>query len=181
MESSHDTFRTIYLGGGCFWCTEAVFQKVRGVQSVVPGYMGGSVPNPSYEAVCTGATGHAEVVQVIYDTGVIPTSALLDIFFATHDSTTPDRQGADQGSQYRSIIFYTDEAMRQSALEAVARTQENVAGRAVVTHVVEAPEFYPAEEYHYSYYANNTDAPYCVVTIDPKLQKLLQKFANHVK
>lgn len=171
--------RTIYLGGGCFWCTEAVFQTLRGVTEVVPGYLGGIEPNPSYESVSTGKTGHAEVVKVTYDESVIGTDDILDIFFATHDPTTLNRQGNDVGSQYRSIIFYTDEDQGEIARSTIARIQATLpADTAVVTEVAEATDFYPAEQYHYSYYRNNTDAPYCQVVIHPKLEKLQQHFAQ---
>lgn len=172
---------TIYLGGGCFWCTEAVFQSLRGVQEVIPGFMGGSVPHPSYESVCEGHTGHAEVVKVYYDNQILHTDDLLDIFFATHDSSTPNRQGNDIGSQYRSIIFYTTEEDREAALRAMARTQAMNGGRSVVTEVVSAAEFYPADESHYNYYVHNTAAPYCNVVISPKLEKLKTRFSDKLK
>ncbi len=171
--------RTIYFGGGCFWCTEAVFGALRGVHEVIPGYMGGDVAHPSYEAVATGTTGHAEVVRVVFDETAISLDDLLDIFFATHDPTTLDRQGADRGSQYRSIIFYTDESMREAAVQALRRAQEALTGGAmVVTHLAEASDFYPAEEAHRAYYRRNSEAPYCQLVISPKLSKLQQEFGD---
>lgn len=170
---------TIYLGGGCFWCTEAVFQSLKGVREVVPGYMGGTVARPSYEAVSTGTTGHAEVVRVTFDDSVISLDDLLDIFFATHDPTTVDRQGADVGSQYRSIIFYTGDAMREAASEAMRRAQAALPeGKALVTHLAEAVEFYQAEPYHDDYYRKNATAPYCQLVIHPKLEKLQKRFSD---
>lgn len=185
--------KTIYLGGGCFWCTEAVFRSLRGVHEVVPGYMGGTLPNPSYEAVCTGETGHAEVIKVYYDEKVISTDDLLDVFFETHDPTTPNRQGADVGTQYRSIIFHTadqdpgfseDEAGEpapHAIQRAIARAQAKLPDDSfVVTEVAEASEFYPAEEYHYNYYANHAAAPYCQIVISPKLEKLQKQHGEKV-
>lgn len=184
--------KTIYLGGGCFWCTEAVFKTLRGVQEVIPGYMGGTVPNPTYEAVCSDTTGHVEVVKVYYDETVITTDDILDIFFATHDPTTPNRQGNDVGSQYRSVIFYTHDQepharggdredgshdIQGSIQRSISRAQQSVGEDApIVTEVVSATEFYPAEEYHYNYYAQHSDAPYCQIVISPKLEKLQKKF-----
>ena len=186
--------KTIYLGGGCFWCTEAVFKSLKGVQEVIPGYMGGTVANPSYEAVCSGTTGHAEVIKVYYDERMISTDDILDIFFATHDLTTPNRQGNDVGSQYRSIIFYTHDQEPHSlggltespeddvpgAIQrAISRAQSTLSGDAqIVTEVVTATDFYPAEDYHYNYYADHSDAPYCQLVISPKLEKLQKKFSD---
>lgn len=165
--------KKIFLGGGCFWCTEAVFRNLRGVTEVVPGYMGGTLANPSYEAICTGTTGHAEVIEVLYDETVISTGSVLDVFFATHDATTLNRQGNDVGTQYRSVIFYTDEDMSVQAHLAIRRAQEQVGeDTAIVTQVVEAVTFYPAEDYHQNYYENHRSAPYCQLVIDPKIEKL---------
>jgi peptide-methionine (S)-S-oxide reductase len=184
------------IAGGCFWCTEAVFKNLRGVQEVVPGYMGGSVPNPTYEQVCDGHTGHAEVVKVYYDDTVISTDDLLDIFFATHDPTTLNKQGNDIGTQYRSVIFYTqdqvphgkeklndqgEEIHVQSAIErAIARAQESYS-KPIVTEVVAATTFYPAEEYHQNYYNLHTNAPYCQVVISPKLEKLQKQCSDKLE
>jgi peptide-methionine (S)-S-oxide reductase len=173
--------KTIYLGGGCFWCTEAVFKELRGVSEVMPGYMGGSVAEPSYEAVSSGSTGHAEVIKVVYDDAQITTEEILDVFFAVHDPTTPNRQGADVGTQYRSVIFYTDELMREKAMEAITRAQAAVAGKLITTHVGEAMDFYAAEGYHHNYYELHRDAPYCQVVIDPKIEKLHKQFNDKLK
>lgn len=171
--------KTIYLGGGCFWCTEAVFKELRGVLEVIPGYMGGSTPQPSYEAVCSGTTGHAEVVKVYYDDHTISTADILDIFFSVHDPTTPNRQGGDIGSQYRSIIFYSDDTQREEVRLAVERAQKKYTDN-ITTEVATAVEFYPAEEYHYNYYQNNPDAPYCAIVIEPKLEKLKKEFRGNI-
>lgn len=173
--------QTIYLGGGCFWCTEAVFQRLRGVSEVTPGYMGGTTQSPSYEAVASGATGHAEVIKVIYDDTMISTDDILDVFFALHDPTTPNRQGADVGTQYRSVIFYTNETMRESSVHAIERKQATLPeGVQVITHVIEAKEFYAAESYHHNFYLLHKDAPYCQVVIDPKIEKLQKTFGDKV-
>jgi peptide-methionine (S)-S-oxide reductase len=171
--------KTIYLGGGCFWCTEAIFQNLRGVHEVIPGYMGGTVQQPSYEQVCTGTTGHAEVVKVYYDEQEISTRDIVDIFFETHDPTTLNRQGNDSGSQYRSVIFYTEEDQREEAHHA-ARAKQMVLpeGLKIVTEIIAAQTFYAAEEYHYNYYQQHPSTPYCVVVINPKLEALKEKFST---
>jgi peptide-methionine (S)-S-oxide reductase len=170
---------TIVLGGGCFWCLEAVFQELRGVLSVRPGYAGGTVPRPTYERVCTGETGHAEVVEVTFDPRVLPLESLLEVFFALHDPTTKDRQGADVGSQYRSIVLYRDGAQRRAAEEAIRRVEASGAyPRPVVTEVVPLEAFYPAEEYHRDYFRKHPDAPYCALVISPKLAKLKRLFKD---
>jgi len=169
------------LGGGCFWCLEAAFLELRGVTDVVPGYAGGHVPDPTYEQVCTGTTGHAEVVQITFDPSVISYRDLLEVFFALHDPTTPDRQGNDVGPQYRSIILYHDEQQRQTA-EAVIRELETsgVYDAPIVTEVVPLKAFYPAEPYHHRYYRRHPWQPYCRVVITPKLIKLRQQFADRL-
>lgn len=169
--------KTIYLGGGCFWCTEAIFKSLRGVQQVIPGYMGGAVQNPTYEQVCTGTTGHAEVIKVYFDESTLSLADLLDVFFETHDPTTLNRQGADTGTQYRSVIFYTDDDDRAIVTSAIERAKETHANP-VVTEIAQASVFYPAEAYHENYYAENRDAPYCELVISPKLEKLHEKFAD---
>jgi peptide-methionine (S)-S-oxide reductase len=171
--------KTIYLGAGCFWCTEAVYKSLRGVSEVIPGYMGGTIPNPSYEVVCQGNTGHAEVVKVYYDEKEISTTVIVDIFFAIHDPTTPNRQGNDVGSQYRSIIFFTEEEQREVA-QSVARVVQNnlPEGARIVTEIVSAGDFYAAEEYHQNYYHNNSRAPYCSVVIKPKLALLQREYGE---
>lgn len=161
---------TAIFGGGCFWCTEAIFQNLKGVVSVKPGYAGGQMPNPSYEDVSTGETGHAEVIKIEFDPEQISYHDLLEVFFATHDPTTRDRQGGDVGSQYRSIIFYTLQSQKQEA--------EKFIHPPMVTEVVPFDKFYDAEEYHRNYYRKNQDKPYCQVIINPKLKKLREKFAG---
>jgi len=170
------------LGGGCFWCTEAVFAEVNGVLKVEPGYAGGAVANPSYRAVCTGSTGHAEVVQVTFDPTVIPYKDLLMIFFSTHDPTTLNRQGADVGTQYRSVIFYHSPEQQEAAEETIRElTAERVFPNPIVTEVAPFTTFYPAEAYHYDYYRQNATQPYCQVVIAPKLAKFRTKFARNLK
>ncbi|MFP3205601.1 MAG: peptide-methionine (S)-S-oxide reductase MsrA [Metallosphaera yellowstonensis] len=168
------------LGGGCFWCTEAVFSRVKGVVEVKPGYSGGSVPNPTYEDVCTGQTGHAEVVQIVYEPTEISYREILEIFFSIHDPTTPNRQGNDVGTQYRSIILYHSEDQRRLA-EEVIREVEGKLGRRVVTEVVPFTVFYEAEDYHHSFYDRNRNYPYCRVVIDPKIKKFLKYFPERIK
>ena len=169
--------KTIYLGGGCFWCTEAIFKSLKGVHEVMPGYMGGSVASPTYEQVCTGTTGHAEIIKVSFDESILSLADLLDVFFETHDPTTLNRQGADAGTQYRSVIFYTDDADRIVCSDALARATETHANP-IVTEIAQATTFYPAEAYHQNYYAEHTNAPYCELVISPKLEKLQQKFSD---
>ncbi len=171
--------KTIFLGGGCFWCTEAIFQQLRGVEEVTPGYMGGTVKNPSYEMVSTGESGHAEVIKVRFDDQIISITTILDVFFATHDPTTVNQQGADQGTQYRSIVFYEDMTMREEVVEGITRAQGTLPeGKKVVTEVAEQTDFYPAQQSHYNYYALHRDAPYCQVVIDPKIEKLTKRFGE---
>jgi peptide-methionine (S)-S-oxide reductase len=170
------------FGSGCFWCTEAVFQQLRGVQKVVSGYTGGSVKNPTYEQVRSGSTGHAEVVQVTYDPNVISYPQLLEVFWRTHDPTTLNRQGNDIGTQYRSVIFYHSESQRQ--LAELYKEKIDAAGvfRApLVTDIDPATEFYPAEGYHQNYYVNNTNQMYCRAMIGPKLDKLKKVFHDKLK
>ena len=159
------------LGGGCFWCLEAVFERIPGVTAVTSGYAGGTVASPTYEQVCTGTTGHAEVVQIAFDPSKITYEGLLDMFWKAHDPTTPNRQGADVGTQYRSIILYHDEAQKASALASVKKAQRGFADR-IVTEVVPLGPFWKAEEYHQDYYNANKTAGYCRVVISPKLKKL---------
>ncbi|RDI95933.1 peptide-methionine (S)-S-oxide reductase [Meiothermus sp. QL-1] len=170
---------TATLGGGCFWCLEAVFEEVAGVTRVVPGYAGGHLPNPTYAQVCTQETGHAEVVQLTFDPGVVSYRELLEIFFAVHDPTTKDRQGADVGPQYRSIILYHSPAQRTVA-EAVIREQERFWGRPIVTELVPFEVFYPAEAYHQGYFRRNPEQPYCRYVIAPKLAKFRRQFAQYL-
>ena len=165
-QSEHAT-----LGGGCFWCLEAIFERQDGVRSVTSGYAAGMVPNPSYEAVCTGNTGHAEVIQVEYDPETITYPELLDLFWSCHDPTTLNRQGADVGTQYRSIILYHDEEQQVEALRSKAEAATDFADP-MVTEISELTEFYPAETYHQGYYQRNREASYCQIVIRPKLRKL---------
>ncbi|MEW4570424.1 peptide-methionine (S)-S-oxide reductase MsrA [Tautonia sp. JC769] len=170
------------FGGGCFWCTEAVFELVKGVHDVVSGYAGGQVPFPSYDAVCTGRTGHAEVVQVTYDPSVISYAELLEIFWRTHDPTTLNRQGPDIGTQYRSIILCHDAEQREIAEGLKKRLNENkVFKRPVVTQVVPFQVFYPAEPYHQDYFRKNPSAGYCQMMIVPKLKKFSQTFREKMR
>ena len=168
----------LVVAGGCFWCTEAVFSELRGVRSVLPGYAGGTVVNPTYEQVCTGRTGHAEAVEVTFDPSEVSLHDLLVVFFTTHDPTTRDRQGPDVGSQYRSAVFYRTPEQRTVA-EAVVRevTAERVYARPVVTEIVPLKAFYPAEEYHHAYYRRNPDRGYCQAVIAPKLAKFRKAYA----
>jgi peptide-methionine (S)-S-oxide reductase len=170
------------FGGGCFWCTEAVFKMLTGVTSVSPGYTGGTVENPTYEQVSTGKTGHAEVIKVEYDPKLISFESLLTVFFTTHDPTTVDRQGADVGTQYRSIIFYTTEDQRKTAIDYIRKINESSAkGAPVVTEVTPLSTFFDAEGYHKDYYARNKDAGYCQVVINPKLDKVTKEFSALIK
>lgn len=172
----------VAFGGGCFWCTEAVFLSLKGVSSVTPGYAGGDVENPTYEMVSRGNTGHAEVIQIEYDPDIIPFRKLLEVFFASHDPTTLNRQGNDIGSQYRSIILYTNEVQRGEAEKAVFDlTRMKEYGKPVVTEVVPLVKFYPAEEYHKRYYENHPDEGYSMAIIAPKVEKIREKFADQQK
>jgi peptide-methionine (S)-S-oxide reductase len=159
------------LGAGCFWCVEAVFQRLPGVVSVMPGYAGGAKANPTYQEVCTGKTGHAEVAQVTYDPTKIGYEKLLEVFWEAHDPTTLNRQGADVGTQYRSVIFYHDEKQKLAAVKSKAEAQKQF-DDPIVTEVTPLNAFYKAENYHQNYYNNNPNAPYCVFVIKPKLKKL---------
>jgi peptide-methionine (S)-S-oxide reductase len=170
------------LAGGCFWCLEAVFERLKGVSAVASGYIGGHVVDPSYEQVCTGTTGHAEAVRVAFDPGVITYRDLLEVFFAVHDPTTLNRQGPDTGPQYRSAIFHHDDAQRAEAEEAIrALDAQGLWGAPIVTEVVAAPEFYTAEGYHQEYYRRNGSQPYCVYVIDPKVAKLRKEFGAKLR
>ncbi len=172
----------ITFGNGCFWCTEAIFQTVKGVKSVTSGYMGGDVANPTYEQVCTGNTGHAEVIQLEYDADEISLDELLLIFFKTHDATTLNRQGNDIGTQYRSAIFYHNDEQKQAAEAMIIKlTNEKVYDNPIVTEVTEATEFYKAEDYHQNYFAGNSTKSYCAFVIQPKLNKFAKEFLDKIK
>lgn len=176
------TRETATLAGGCFWCLEAVFEPLEGVDSVVSGYSGGRHPNPSYEAVCTGVTGHAEVVQVTFDPAVLTYADLLELFFAFHDPTTLNRQGPDAGTQYRSAIFTHSDAQKAAAEAMVARlTAEQVFRDPIVTEIVPLVEFYAAEAHHQGYYRRNPNQGYCSAVIGPKVAKLRAKYAARLK
>ncbi len=174
--------QTATLAGGCFWCLEAVFDELKGVQSVESGYSGGTVPNPSYHDVCTGRTGHAESVQITFDPSVISYHDLLNVFFAVHDPTSLNRQGNDIGTQYRSAIFFHDEAQKAEA-EAVIRglDSQHIWDRPIVTEVVKFDKFYVAEDYHQEYFAKNPFQPYCMAVVAPKVSKFRKHFLDRLK
>lgn len=170
------------LANGCFWCSEAIFKKIKGIEYILPGYAGGTLKNPSYNQVCTGMTGHAESIQIKFDPKVISFEKILDIFWHTHDPTTLNRQGNDVGTQYRSAIFYHDEKQKKIAEKSKRDLEkENVYKDPIVTEITPFKDFYVAEDYHKDYYENHKDDPYCNFVIDPKLYKLLQKYKNEVK
>ncbi len=182
MENTQETTETAIFGGGCFWCTEAVFKMLKGVSSVEPGYSGGKVSNPTYEQVSTGATGHAEVVRVVYDPSLVKYQNLLTVFFGSHDPTTKDRQGNDIGSQYRSVVFFTTPEQQAAALAYIESANESHAeGAPIVTDVVPLTNFYAAEDYHRDYFSNHQTAGYCIAVINPKLQKVQEQYAALLK
>ena len=173
---------TATLGGGCFWCTEAIFSELAGVVSATPGYSGGSVPHPTYEQVCTGRTGHAEVVQVVFDPSVVSYHDLLTIFLTTHDPTTLNRQGNDVGPQYRSVIFCHSPAQRSMAEQVIGEIEAaRLWRRKIVTEVASFTEFYPAEEYHRDYFRRNPASGYCAAIIAPKVAKFRKEFAARLR
>jgi len=170
---------TIVFGGGCFWCTEAVFKMIKGVSSVLPGYSGGKNPNPTYEQICSGNTGHAEVVKIEYNPKLVKFRDLLTIFFGSHDSTTLNRQGNDIGTQYRSVIFYTTEKQKKESEDFIKEiNSSNKIGRPIVTEVKPLDKFYEAENYHKDYFKRNQSNPYCEIVINPKLEKVQKMYAN---
>lgn len=178
----NDKLKTATLAGGCFWCLEAVFEDLKGVHSVVSGYAGGTVPNPSYKQVCTGATGHAEVVQIKYDPEVVSYEDLLNVFFAIHDPTTLNRQGADVGTQYRSAIFYQNAEQKAAAEQKIAEfSKTGPWDNPIVTEVAPLDEFYRAEDYHQEYFANNPNQPYCQAVVAPKVAKFRKQFVDQLK
>jgi peptide-methionine (S)-S-oxide reductase len=178
----HGDFEKATLGGGCFWCTEAVFLQMKGVVSVVPGYSGGQVKNPSYKEVCQGTTGHAEVVQISFNPSEVSFADILEVFFQLHDPTTLNRQGADVGTQYRSVIFYHSEEQKQTANGMIGKLN---AGKLfpmpVVTEISPYTQFYEAEEYHKNYFSRNPNQPYCRIVVAPKVQKFQKLFKDHLK
>jgi peptide-methionine (S)-S-oxide reductase len=182
LTSPPSTTETAILGGGCFWCLEAVFVEIGGVCSVRPGYAGGTLPNPRYEDVCSGRTGHAEVIEIVFDPAILPFRDLLTVFFALHDPTTLNRQGSDVGSQYRSVIFCQSEAQRaqaQAMLEEIAR--EGMWRAPLVTEIAAALPFFPAEDEHHAYFERNPSAPYCAYVVAPKVEKLRRQFRERLK
>jgi peptide-methionine (S)-S-oxide reductase len=175
-------FDTAILAGGCFWCTEAIFNRLKGVISVVPGYAASQVPNPSYKEVCTGRTGAAEATEITYDPSIISYDTLLEIFWHTHDPTTLNRQGNDVGTQYRSAIFYRNDEQKRLALASKEALEKSGAYKnPVVTEIVPFTNFYPAEDYHRDYYDRNRSQGYCMYVIDPKVKKLLKEYQDDVK
>ena len=180
MENNN--LETATLGGGCFWCTEAVFDNLQGVEDVVSGYSGGHTENPTYQQVCSETTGHAEVIQIKFDPNEISYKEILQVFFATHDPTTLNRQGNDVGSSYRSAIFYHNEEQKRIAEEVIKEvTDEAVYDDPIVTEVTAFDKFYPAEDYHQEYFANNPNQPYCAAVVAPKVSKFRQKFVTRLK
>ncbi len=178
----HEKIETAVFGGGCFWCTEAVFNMLKGVVSVEPGYSGGHKENPGYEEVSGGETGHAECVKIDFDPSQISYETLLTIFFASHDPTSLNRQGGDIGTQYRSVIFYSDLGQKAKAEEFIKNlNSSSKEGRDIVTELAPLEKFYPAENYHKNYFAENPDNPYCQVVINPKLEKVQKQFADILK
>lgn len=173
------TKQILVLGGGCFWCTEAVFQMLKGIISVTPGYTGGTTKNPTYQEVSAGNTGHAEAVQIEYDSDVIALEDILTVFFGSHDPSQLNRQGNDVGTQYRSVVFYATEAQKQAIQAFITDINtSSSAGKPIVTTVEPLSVFYEAEDYHKDYYKNNSNQMYCQVVINPKLEKVKQRFAN---
>ena len=180
--SNSKQLETITLGGGCFWCVEAVYAEMNGVESAVSGYMGGHVPNPTYEQVCSKNTGHIEVVQVTYDPKIAPLADILRVFFVTHDPTTRDRQGNDVGPQYRSAIFYANEEQKRIAEEVMAEiSAEKIYPNPIVTELYPLDTFYVAESYHQDYFANNKWQPYCMFVVAPKVAKFRKQFTDKLK
>ncbi len=180
--NKQNRYEVITFGAGCFWCTEAIFQRLKGVVKVESGYSGGNVPNPTYEEVCTGKTGHAEVVQIMFDPAVISFTQLLELFFKTHDPTTLNRQGADVGTQYRSVIFYHNEEQKKiAALVKKELDSAKIWRDPIVTEIRPFKKYYKAEDYHQNYYNNNSTQPYCSFIIGPKLEKLKKIFTDKIK
>jgi len=179
---ANNKMETAFLGGGCFWCQEALFLHIKGVVSVVSGYAGGTAENPTYEQVCSGNTGHAEVVRIDYDPEIISFKELLYIFFYVHDPTTKDRQGSDVGAQYRSIILFTDEKQKQTALQVIKELEDKKAFKGpIVTEVAPSKKFYMAEEYHQRYFEKNPERSYCQAVIAPEIKKLEKEFLKYYK
>ena len=182
MDNQNKNLDTATFASGCFWCTEAIFERVNGVKSVISGYSGGTVPNPTYEEVCTGNTGHAECTQIIYDPSVISYDELLEIFWKMHDPTTLNRQGNDVGTQYRSAIFYHNEQQKEKAEYYKKKlTDEKIWDKPIVTEITKFTKFYPAENYHQEYYDKNPNQGYCAYVITPKVEKFEKIFKDKLK
>jgi methionine-S-sulfoxide reductase len=181
-KMTQSNFETITLGGGCYWCVEAVYENLKGVKSVVSGFSGGKILNPSYEEVCSGTTGHAEVVQITFDKNVTNLDEIFKVFFTVHDPTTLNRQGADRGTQYRSVIFYANEEQKKEAQSIIAELKKaKVYDDPIVTTIEPFTKFYKAEDYHQNYYANNKNQPYCQMVIQPKIEKFEKVFKDKLK
>jgi peptide-methionine (S)-S-oxide reductase len=182
MENKDRKYETVTLGAGCFWCVEAIFERLEGVMEVTSGYSGGRISNPTYREVTSGRTGHAEVIQVTYDPDILPFGRLLEIFFMTHDPTTLNRQGADVGTQYRSAIFYHTDQQKRTAEEVKAMLEkENIWPDPVVTEITPYTAFYKAEDYHQEYYRNNPGQGYCRMVIAPKMEKFEKLFRDYIR
>jgi peptide-methionine (S)-S-oxide reductase len=182
MATTQPATQTAVLGGGCFWCLEAVFDQLKGVLSVESGYAGGSAPNPSYDDVCSGTTGHAEVVRIVFDPAVLSFGDLLRVFFAIHDPTTKDRQGSDIGTQYRSVIYAQTPEQRADAERVVAELgRQGLWRNPIVTEIADAATFYPAEDYHQEYFERNGRQPYCQAVVAPKVSKFRKEFIDRLK
>lgn len=182
MNNTNHHLDTAYFGGGCFWCVEAVFQRIKGVVSVTSGYSGGSIKNPTYKEVCSGLTGHAEVCRIVYDPSQVSFMTLLKAFFISHDPTTLNRQGNDIGTQYRSVIFYVNDEQKNQALQVIKQLDESGAySSKIVTEVTPFTAFYEAEDYHQNYYNENGQQPYCQYVIKPKLDKFEKAFTQFLK
>jgi peptide-methionine (S)-S-oxide reductase len=180
--AENQTKEVATLGAGCFWCVEAVFDDLRGVEDVVSGYMGGTRPNPTYEQVCGGNTGHAEVVQVTFDPAMVSFREILEVFFTVHDPTTLNRQGADTGTQYRSTVFYHSPEQKATTEQVIREMDaEKIWNAPIVTEVAEASTFYPAENYHQEYFARNPSQPYCQFVVAPKVAKFRKKYVEALK
>ncbi|HMS64071.1 MAG TPA: peptide-methionine (S)-S-oxide reductase MsrA [Ignavibacteria bacterium] len=178
MSSNLDT---AVFGAGCFWCVEAIFQRLKGVEKIESGYTGGTVPNPTYKQVCTGTTGHAEVARIYFDPDTISYSELLEVFWTTHDPTTLNKQGADVGTQYRSAIFYLNDDQKNIAEKSKAEVAPQIWDQTIVTEITPLGEFYVAEDYHQNYYNQNSDQSYCKFVINPKLDKFRKKFKDKIR
>ena len=180
MESQ-EIEKKIYFGGGCFWCIEAFFENINGVSSVISGYSGGNIENPTYQQVITGKTNHAEICQINYNPKEINLKSLLEIFFTSHDPTTLNRQGNDIGTQYRSIIFYNNEQEKKQINDFISEIQKNIFEKKIITEIKKMKQFYIAEDYHQNFYKTNTDYPYCKIIITPKIQELRKKLKKYYK